>query len=251
MVRIRQGFEEKSRLGLLLVNRGYLSEGQLEDGLRLQRDTGQRLGEVLVQAGWISERELQRVLKHQSRYRNAAALFTMVTLPFQPMVSFAAYSGSETASASEQGPGELYAQPGLSALDDVELAAIAGQGDPTLLQRIESVSRMPGAVDEVKGKNLAEGVDVIEGIRLTANIFVPVLNFLDSDLTITGVHYRKDTPRYQVGSDGGLVLAFPERIEQIRMDNIRVSGGQTPAFGNVSINDIRFHPDSRMTIYTR
>lgn len=247
---IRQGFEEKSRLGLLLVNRGYLSEGQLEDGLRLQRDTGQRLGEVLMQAGWISERELQRVLKHQSRYRNAAALFTMVTLPFQPLVSFAANSGSG-ASASEQGAGELYAQRGLSALDDAELAAIAGQGDPSLLQHIDTVSTMPGAAEQAQGKDPAVGMDVIEGIRLTANMFVPVLNFLDSELTITGMHYRKDAPRFQVRSDGGLVLAFPERIEKIRMDNIRVSGGQTPAIGNVSINDIRFHPDSRMTIYTR
>ncbi|MBC7182164.1 MAG: pilus assembly protein PilB, partial [Marinobacter sp.] len=59
-MRIRQGIEEKSRLGRLLVNRGYLSEGQLEDGLRVQRETGQRLGEVLVQAGWITRKELDR-----------------------------------------------------------------------------------------------------------------------------------------------------------------------------------------------
>ena len=64
-MRIRQGFEEKSRLGRLLVNRGYLSETQLEDGLRLQREAGQRLGEVFIQSGWISEKELNRVLKHQ------------------------------------------------------------------------------------------------------------------------------------------------------------------------------------------
>ena len=73
-MRIRQGFEEKSRLGRLLINRGYLSEGQVNEGLRLQRESGQRLGEVFIQAGWISEKELHRVLKHQSRYRNAAAL---------------------------------------------------------------------------------------------------------------------------------------------------------------------------------
>ncbi|MEX0603199.1 MAG: hypothetical protein WD623_01805 [Marinobacter sp.] len=49
----------------MLVNRGYLSEDQLETGLRLQRETDQRLGEVLIQAGWVSDRELQRVLRHQ------------------------------------------------------------------------------------------------------------------------------------------------------------------------------------------
>ncbi|MEH6563463.1 MAG: pilus assembly protein PilB, partial [Marinobacter sp.] len=95
-MRLRKGFEEKSRLGRLLVNRGYLSEDQLDDGLRLQRDSGKRLGEVFIAAGWITERELGRVLKHQSRYRSAAAMVTMVALPFQPLVTFAA---SNSASA--------------------------------------------------------------------------------------------------------------------------------------------------------
>ncbi|WP_228300737.1 pilus assembly protein PilB [Marinobacter lipolyticus] len=249
MVKIRQGFEEKSRLGLLLINRGYLSEGQLADGLRLQRESGQRLGEVLVQAGWISERELERVLRHQSRYRNAAAFFTMVTLPFQPLVSFAASSTAQAIPA--QNAGEPYQPQGLTPMNDDELASVAGQGDQSLIQRIESVTMMAGAGDGEQGDPVAGQPDVIEGLKLASNIFVPVLNFLDSDLTISGVHYRDDAPRYQVRSDGGLVLAFPERIEQIRMDNIRVSGGQTPPIGNVTITDIRFHPDSNMTIYTR
>lgn len=230
MVKIRQGFEEKSRLGLLLINRGYLSEPQLQAGLRLQRDSGQRLGEVLVQAGWISDRELLRVLKHQSRYRNAAAFFAMVTLPFQPLVSFAASNGSGVQSGEVQQAGQHHTLNGLSALNDSELAAITGQAQETYP---------------------AERADVIDGMKLTAHIFVPVLNFLESELTVTGVHYRDDSPRHGVRGDGAVILAFPERIEQIRMDNIRVSGGQTPAIGNVSIHDIRFHPDSQMTLYTR
>jgi hypothetical protein len=243
-VRIRQGFEEKSRLGRLLINRGYLSEGQLDEGLRLQRETGQRLGEVFIQAGWISEKELYRVLKHQSRYRNAAALVTMVTLPFQPLVTFAA-SNSAEASQSALEAGELYERGNLAPLSESELATISGQGDPTLLERIGVVSSM---AENPTGDGSA---DVIEGLKLTANIFVPVLNFLDSDLSISGVHYREGEPRYRVREDGALMLAFPERIEEIRMDNIRVSGSQGASMGNVSIHDIRFHPDSQMTIYTR
>jgi len=246
-VKIRQGFEDKSRLGLLLVNRGYLTEAQLADGLRLQRESGQRLGELLVQAGWITERELQRVLKHQSRYRNAAALFTMVTLPFQPLVTFAASHGPNSQATPAQEAGQLYQEKGFTPLDDQELASVSGQGDQTLLERIDTVAGMARSNPDENGA----GVDVIEGLKLTANVFVPVLNFLDSDLTIRGVYYREDVPRFRIRDDGGLVLAFPERIEEIRMDNIRVSGGQTPAIGNVSINDIRFHPDSQMTIYTR
>jgi len=249
-VRIRQGFEEKSRLGRLLINRGYLSEGQVNEGLRLQRETGQRLGEVFIQAGWISEKELYRVLKHQSRYRNAAALVTMVTLPFQPLVTFAA-SNSAEASQSALEAGELYERGSLTPLNETELAGISGQGDPTLLRRIGIVSSMaesPTGNAEQGGDGSA---DVIEGLKLTANIFVPVLNFLGSDLTISGVHYREGEPRYRFREDGALMLALPERIEEIRMDNIRVTGSQGASMGNVSIHDIRFHPDSQMTIYTR
>ncbi|KPQ01726.1 pilus assembly protein PilB [Marinobacter sp. HL-58] len=239
-MKIRQGFEEKSRLGRLLINRGYLSESQLDEGLRLQQETGQRLGEVFVQCGWITERELHRVLRHQSRYRNAAALVTMAVLPFQPLVSFAAgNSASDSRDLSEAG--QLYERSGFAPMNDEELAGVSGQGDQTLVDRIAHVSAMNGDAEP----------DVIEGLKLTTNIFVPVLNFLDSDLTIAGVHYADNEPRYEVLADGGVRMAFPERIEQIRMDNIRVSGSQGPSMGNVTIDNIRFHPDSQMTIYTR
>ena len=252
-MRIRQGFEEKSRLGRLLVNRGYLSEGQLDEGLRIQRETGQRLGEVLIQTGRITEKELYRVLKHQSRYRNAAALVTMVTLPFQPLVTFAASNTAGAATQSALEAGELYERGSLAPLTETELAAVSGQGDPTLLGRIGRIGAMaenPAGVDRDE-EGGSPAANVIEGIKLTAKIFVPVLNFLDSDLTISGVHYREGEPRYAVREDGALMLAFPERIEEIRLDNIRVTGGQGASMGNVTIQDIRFHPDSRMTIYTR
>lgn len=246
-MRIRQGFEEKSRLGRLLISRGYLSEEQLEEGLRLQRETGQRLGEVFIQSGWITDKELHRVLKHQSRYRNAAALVTVVTLPFQPLVSFAASSNASAAQSPERA-GELYDRGTMMPMADSELGLVLGQADPSLLDRIASVSRM---ADTASQENGGVSADVIEGLKLTANIFVPVLNFFDSDLTISGVHYRDGEPRYSVRADGALTLAFPERIEEIRMDNIRVSGSRGPSMGNVSIHDIRFDADSQMTIYTR
>jgi len=248
-VRIRKGFEEKSRLGRLLINRGYLSEGQLDEALLLQRETGQRLGEVLIAAGWVTDRELHRVLKHQARYRNAAALATMVTLPFQPLVSLAA--GNTHAASMPVEAGELYNRGGLAPLSDRDMADVTAQSSVGLLERIDTVAAMPGnATGGVDDPELA-GLDSVEGIKLAANIFVPVLSFLDSDLTISGVHYRDGEPRYSIREDGALRLAFPERIEEIRMDNIRVSGNQSPSMGNVSIHNIRFHPNSQMTIYTR
>ena len=246
-MRIRQGFEEKSRLGRLLVSRGYLSETQLEDGLRLQRQSGQRLGEVFIQSGWITEKELRRVLKHQSRYRNAAALVAVVALPFQPLVGFAATNHVNTSSASSDS-GQMVEQGGLTPLDDDEMASVSGQGDPTLIERMSRVANMAEQAVEQGDDSRA---DVMEGLKLTANVFVPVLNFLDSDLTVSGVHYREGAPRVAVEDDGGLTLGFPERIEEIRMNNIRVTGSQGPALGNVSIHDVRFSPSSQMTIYTR
>jgi len=249
-VRIRQGFEEKSRLGRLLINRGYLSEGQLEQALSVQRDTGQRLGEVLITSGWVSEKELHRVLKHQSRYRNAAALVTMVALPFQPLVSLASTNTNGANAPSEAG--ELYERSGFAPMSESEMSAVSAQSGVGLVERIGNVSTMPGNASSADTNDPeATGLDAVEGIRLAANIFVPVLSFLDSDLTISGVHYREGEPRFSIREDGALRLAFPERIEEIRMDNIRVSGNQSPPMGNVSLHNIRFHPDSQMTIYTR
>ncbi|MBL1273581.1 MAG: hypothetical protein COB25_014110 [Oceanospirillales bacterium] len=247
-MRFRKGFEEKSRLGRLLVNRGYLSEDQVEEGLRLQRESGQRLGEVFITAGWITDRELGRVLKHQSRYRGAAAMVTMATLPFQPLVTFAASNNANAAQAAEAG--ELFSAAGMSPLTEDELSGVVGQGDNSLLDRIGLVAGMAERGDSEAGGGPTEP-DVIEGLKLTSNVFFPVLNVLDSDFSISGVHYREGEPRYVVSESGGVTMALPERIEEIRLDNIRVSGGGSPAMGNVSIQDIRFHPDSRMTIYTR
>lgn len=247
-MRFHKGFEEKSRLGRLLINRGYLSESQVNEGLRMQRESGARLGEVFITAGWITEKELSRVLKHQSRYRNAAAMVTMATLPFQPLVTFAA---SNNASADQAAvAGELFDSAGMSPLTEAELSAVAGQGNRSLFDRVDSVSSMAGGPGSGEGEVQVEP-DVIEGMKLTANVFFPVLNMLDSDLTITGVHYREGEPRFTVAETGRVTMAFPERIDEIRMDNIRVMGGGSPSMGNVSIQNIRFHPDSRMTIYTR
>ena len=52
-------------LGAILVDRGVLSEDQLQGALREQRRSGRLLGEVLVQAGLISGFSLTRALSEQ------------------------------------------------------------------------------------------------------------------------------------------------------------------------------------------
>lgn len=236
---------EKSRLGRLLVSRGYLSEAQLSQGLALQRDTGQRLGEVLVQCGWISEHELHRVLRHQSRYRHAVALVAMVSLPFQPLVSLA--STQTSSQPRDGGTGQDYlSATGLKPLSDRELGSLAGQGGEQFLL---NVSELGGLVTDAEAGQLDfQGeTDALDGLEVAATTFIPVLVFLDSDVTISGVHYASGQPRFELLPDGGLKLALPERIEAIRMDDIRVGEGAA-SLGSVSLHDVQFHPQSSMTI---
>jgi hypothetical protein len=246
-VKNRQGFEEKSRLGRLLVSRGYLSERQLEEGLQAQRDSGQRLGEVLVQRGWITDRELHKVLKHQARFRRAAALVTMAVLPFQPMVSFASNSQSGGTEGLADA-GQMISEGNFQPLTEQEMAGVSGQGDLNLFDRAAQVGSMPAAARGEGGAD-ASDPDAVEALKLVSGVFVPMLNFVDSDLTISGVHYRQDIPRFALGNDGGLELALPERIEQIRMENIRV--GSSPSMGSVTISDVRFHAGSSLTVHAR
>ncbi|MDX1755584.1 MAG: pilus assembly protein PilB [Marinobacter sp.] len=250
-MKISHGLQEKSRLGRLLINRGYLTEAQLEVGLKRHQETGQRLGEFLVQSGWISEKELGRVLKHQARYRNAAALVTMITLPFQPLVSFAA-SSPGTGGAENTVAGELYADGNWTPMTDAELAQAVGRATDDFLAQVVRVEGMAEAASDSDGEPLGEeATDAVEGLKLIARTFVPALNFVNSEMTISGVHYREGVSRFRIHEDGALELSLPERIERVDMRNIRVSEGNGPILGHVTLSDIQFQAGSRITISTR
>ena len=45
-------------LGLLLIRAGLVTRGQLYEGLRRQRHTGERIGEALVALGLISTQDV-------------------------------------------------------------------------------------------------------------------------------------------------------------------------------------------------
>ncbi len=48
----------KKRIGELLLEKGYITPQQLEEGLKQQTVTGRRLGEILVEKGYITEDQL-------------------------------------------------------------------------------------------------------------------------------------------------------------------------------------------------
>lgn len=249
---------DRSRLGRLLVNRGYISESQLQQALEQQRYSGERLGEVVVAAGWVTERELNRTLKHQNRYRYAAAVAAMVVAPLQPITALAAsVPGAPTATpptASQQAR-----ENGMQALTDAEMTRVSGQRDPAFMAQAVALNtaEVPAhASDQVRAAVGEEGAEqaretVLDSLELIASGFVPVLNFLDSDLSVSGVHFADDNPLQSIGADG-ITFSLPERIEEVRMDNIRVQGSSRAAsMGNITMTNIQFSEDSHLRIRAR
>ena len=73
----------KSRLGRILLRRGYVTEEQLEKAVGLQQQTGGLLGEVLLGMKGISRFQLRRALSNQTRVRFAASLALCLMQPLQ------------------------------------------------------------------------------------------------------------------------------------------------------------------------
>jgi hypothetical protein len=59
----------RTALGTLLIERGYIDQGQLDEALRRSAENGERLGEVIVNLGWASEDDLAKVLAEQWHLR--------------------------------------------------------------------------------------------------------------------------------------------------------------------------------------
>jgi len=55
------------RLGNILVQRGHLTEGQLERALRYQSESGARLGDALMKLGYVTDDQLAEALAAQKR----------------------------------------------------------------------------------------------------------------------------------------------------------------------------------------
>ena len=233
---------DKSRLGRLLVNRGYITEQQLDGALAQQRETDQRLGEVLVCQGLLTERDLERTLKHQKRYRYTAAFVALVVAPLQPIAAFAATSqvahASTDATAAEQ-INAFKSKTGLKALDDSEMEGVSAQGIT------EDVQNLIQFVDgEIKP-------DSVKVLKTLTNVFLPVTNALEWDSTVEGVVYDTTKPGFEMLEPGKMRLALPTHIDRISLENIRVVGSDAPSFGSVYISDINISPDTDITLTLR
>lgn len=53
------------RIGELMVSNGLITEGQLNQALKIQASTAKKIGEILIDLGFINERQLVEVLEFQ------------------------------------------------------------------------------------------------------------------------------------------------------------------------------------------
>lgn len=56
---------KKLRLGDLLVQYGIISDEQLQQALKIQRETGAKIGEALIQLGFVTKQSINEVLEYQ------------------------------------------------------------------------------------------------------------------------------------------------------------------------------------------
>ena len=227
---------EKSRLGRLLVNRGYITERQLDAALAEQRASGVKLGEILIAQGLITEKDLNRTLKHQSRYRYAAAFVAVVVTPIQPLVAFAASPVVQAGSNAEIQIDKARSK-GLQPLDDVEMSSIAAQGIQQDVQNLYDLMDEQGNPDGVKA------------LKSLTKIMFPIWQVLDADVSMEGVHYDTSRARMLITEDGGFNVQLPSLIEEVRIENIRVAGATAgPDFGSLLISGIQFSDQTSLVI---
>jgi hypothetical protein len=223
----RQEIQQKSRLGLLLINKGFITRPQLDQALRMQSETGMRLGEVLVDQGWITERQLNRSLKKQSRYRYAAAFVALLLGPLQPFMASANIERDPISTEQVMEKKDRTLSSGLTALSDQYMGKVTAQGVSDNLDRLQDI--LANTLDASdSGQNSLETL---------ANLLLPAANLFDADLEMSDITYAEGREN-TLNPDGSIAIALPTHIGQIAFKNVRVQGSENSQLGDLYIKNI-------------
>jgi len=222
----RQEIQQKSRLGLLLINKGLITSSQLDQALKLQGETGMRLGEVLIDQGWISERQLSRSLKKQTRYRYVAAFAALLLGPLQPFMASASIEKDPISTEQVIEKKDLSFSPSLTSLTDADMGNVTARGANDNLARLQDI--MAGDQEANNGQNTLETI---------GSLLLPASDLLDAEVEMSGVTYAKGQTT-SLNADGSIQLALPTHIDQIAFKNIRVKGAENEHMGDLFIKDI-------------
>ena len=226
----RQQSQQKSRLGILLTQRGLISRQQLDEALELQAKTGMRLGELLVSNGWLTEKQLNKALRSQSRVRLIAAVGALLIGPMQPFMANA-HSVDEGITADQ-----FIERTGIQELSELEMSGVSGRG----MTEHQATTNYERLLDIVNNNLTAdEDAQAITTLETLLGSLIPVTNLLDADIEISGTEFDPG-PRTTINTDGSLDVQLPSKIRQISLRNVRVSGSEGAHMGDVVINNLQF-----------
>lgn len=234
----RQQSQQKSRLGILLTQRGLVSRQQLDEALALQAQTGTRLGEILISRGWLTERQLNKVLRRQSRVRLIATVGAVLLGPMQPFMANA--NAVEDGITSEQ----FIERTGIKELSEQEMSSVSGRG----LNEQQANTNYERLLDIVDN-NLSADEDerAITTLETLLSSLIPGTNLLDADIEISGTEFEPG-PRTTINNDGSLDVQLPTKIKQIALRNVRVTGSEGAHMGDVVINNLQFGAGTNVKI---
>lgn len=222
----RQEIQQKSRLGLLLINKGLITRPQLDQALRLQSESDMRLGEVLIHQGWITEKQLNRCLKKQSRYRYAAAFAALLLGPIQPFMASASID-KEKISTEQVIEKKAHTLSSLTSLSDNDLGEITAKGANSNIERLQDI--MNNVIDTSdNGQNSLETL---------GKLLLPATDLFDAEIEMSDVTYAEGRQN-TLKEDGSIEVALPTHIGQIAFKNVRVQGSEGKHLGDLFIKDI-------------
>lgn len=217
--------QQQSRLGQILVKKNLISQEQLSQAISHQNRTGKRLGDILTDWDLISHQHVQNALGVQRKLRIAASIVTAMLAPLHAYASTPVPHAVITQSDAVQQPASK-----MVAMSEADLDGVSAQGLNEQLLEIVS--------DAGKTKDGAEVLGTI------AKVFNPLLGFLNSDTTISGVVYDPARSKAIINPNGSITLPMPVSIAEVRIANIRpvaVGGVGGPSMGTITLSDIRFN----------
>lgn len=188
----------KSRLGQILISRGYLSESELAQAVKHQASTGQKLGEVLLEQKMISRWQLRRALSNQTRLRFAASLAVALLSPLQLFAS------------SEE-------EEGLSLSEPVAEQVYESQSHKLVVDDSDSV---------------------IQGTDQLTRMIMPLIEALPAGASFKTLSYDPNQARAEIRMNGTVRLRLPCSLGELRFDNIRLKGTAKHNADDLGIGDI-------------
>lgn len=228
-----QRSHERSRLGRLLLEKGIISEEQLNKAIEQQKITGQKLGEVLTGWNLATQRQITGLLRRQRNLRMATAVATALLGPLQ---AFAASPVPVTQVTSTQSGSR---SEGLKELSEDEMGDVSAQGSLSQDQLLNLAQHSKDG----------DGLEVIKDV---AKLLNPVLQMLDSETSMKDVVYDPENAKAVVNKDGSVTLRLPSSIGELSFRNIRVAGDtQGYSLGSIVIRGIDLRGSSVTVLANR